>query len=45
MKLRDILKYVRSRQFEQEMKEIYQEIKLISLEGFGVERELITHIC
>ena len=41
MKLREILKYVRSRQFEQEMKEIYKEIKLISLEGFGVERELI----
>lgn len=41
MKLRDVLKYVRTRQFEQEMKEIYKEIKLISLEGFGVERELI----
>lgn len=41
MKLRDILKYVRSGQFEEEMKEIYQEIKLISLEGFGIERELI----
>lgn len=41
MKLRDILKYVRSRQFEEEMKEIYKEIKIISLEGFGIEKELI----
>jgi hypothetical protein len=41
MKLRDILKYVRSGQFEEEMKEIYKEIKIISLEGFGIEKELI----
>ena len=41
MKLRDILKYVRTRQFEKEMKEIYKEVKIISLEGFGIERELI----
>lgn len=41
MKLRDILQYVRSRQFEEEMKEIYKEIKIISLEGFGIEKELI----